>query len=370
MKAVVQKVALQGFRRVIAISDIHGNFTLFEKLLRQVEFSDADALVLLGDYIERGKENLPTLRYIMQLAQKPNVFVLMGNCDMLLEDIRVPRYRHTLIDYMSWRPRSILNEMCAELGIPVTPLSDEDEIRERILAAYGAEIAFLGGLPQILESEALCFAHAGLTAAPLDTQDADACMAMPAFLETAPSFEKYLVIGHWPTVNYTALRGWRLDHAAYIDHGRRIVSIDGGNCIKASGQLNAMLYAEGCITFAYADELPQMVVEQAQQASSDPLSIVFAHSEVQVLRQEDGQSFVRHLHSGRELWLPNTLLQETEKGFVCNADYTDYFLPLEKGDCVSIVCEGMPKLVKHKGVVGWYRLDAMPEDTISAKIYS
>lgn len=54
MKANVQNVALRGAQRIIAISDVHGNGHLLQRLLEQIGFSTKDALVLLGDHIEKG----------------------------------------------------------------------------------------------------------------------------------------------------------------------------------------------------------------------------------------------------------------------------------------------------------------------------
>ena len=49
MKANVQNVALRGAQRIIAISDVHGNGHLLQRLLEQIRFSTKDALVLLGE---------------------------------------------------------------------------------------------------------------------------------------------------------------------------------------------------------------------------------------------------------------------------------------------------------------------------------
>lgn len=63
-------------------SDLHGCWRRLDRLLRHVGFCDNDMLFILGDLIEKGRENLASLRYVMKLSQRDNVTVLMGNVDL------------------------------------------------------------------------------------------------------------------------------------------------------------------------------------------------------------------------------------------------------------------------------------------------
>ena len=75
-------------QRMIIISDIHGNLNTFKKLLCRTGYDlNNDHLFLLGDLMEKGPDNLATLRFIMELAQHENVHVLMGNCDFVCKNI-------------------------------------------------------------------------------------------------------------------------------------------------------------------------------------------------------------------------------------------------------------------------------------------
>ena len=61
------------------ISDIHGCFGEFQRMLDHISFSDSDRLILAGDYIDRGPESLEMLRW---LAERPdNVIAIRGNHD-------------------------------------------------------------------------------------------------------------------------------------------------------------------------------------------------------------------------------------------------------------------------------------------------
>ena len=48
------------------ISDIHGCFGSFLKMLETIAFSDDDYLYILGDAIDRGDENVELLKYIIK----------------------------------------------------------------------------------------------------------------------------------------------------------------------------------------------------------------------------------------------------------------------------------------------------------------
>ena len=44
-------------RRILVMSDIHGNLSYFEGLLNKLDFSARDELVIDGDFLEKGAEN-------------------------------------------------------------------------------------------------------------------------------------------------------------------------------------------------------------------------------------------------------------------------------------------------------------------------
>lgn len=72
---------------IYCISDIHGNLAAFDDLLRKVKFkSPTDKLILLGDYIDWGRNSIGVLRRVRQLVENypQNVIALMGNHELLL----------------------------------------------------------------------------------------------------------------------------------------------------------------------------------------------------------------------------------------------------------------------------------------------
>lgn len=351
MKAIVKEVVPARDKRVIAISDIHGNLNLFQRLLAQAGYTKDDILVLVGDLIEKGPMSLATLRYIMELANKNEVYVLSGNCDTLWEDIKYEVDDENLLRYMVLREKSILNEMCMELSIEVNAQADIKYIKEQIGQNYSAELNWLEELPHIIDMGDFVFAHAGLMSDNLREQKARTVMKTDAFLEQGLAFSRYVVVGHWPTANYWKEKGCC---NPITNEQQRIICIDGGNMIRGEGQLNALIINDkDNITFTALDDLVKAEVVADQAANSNTIHITWMDNAVEVLRQEPEFSLCRHVSSQHELWIKNNRLFEAPDGMRCY-DCTDFFLPVAQGDIVSIVERSSKQtLAKKDGTIGW-----------------
>lgn len=74
--------------RLFAIGDIHGCFDSFRELVEdKIKISNRDKLVLLGDYIDRGKQSKEVIDYIIELLQKGfDIIPLIGNHESMLLD--------------------------------------------------------------------------------------------------------------------------------------------------------------------------------------------------------------------------------------------------------------------------------------------
>ena len=68
------------------VSDIHGDNRGFLAMLRQTGFCQQDALVIVGDILEKGKESLELLRSVMRCAEKGNVYMTAGNNDTIFSE--------------------------------------------------------------------------------------------------------------------------------------------------------------------------------------------------------------------------------------------------------------------------------------------
>ncbi|MBO6224267.1 MAG: serine/threonine protein phosphatase, partial [Psychrobacter sp.] len=72
--------------RLIAIGDIHGCFQEMEILIKAINMTTADTLVILGDYIDRGPDTRAVLDTIIELKESYNVICLLGNHEAMMRE--------------------------------------------------------------------------------------------------------------------------------------------------------------------------------------------------------------------------------------------------------------------------------------------
>lgn len=63
------------------MSDIHGQYNAYKKMLEKINFSDEDELYVLGDVIDRGPDGI---RIIKDLMERPNAELILGNHEFML----------------------------------------------------------------------------------------------------------------------------------------------------------------------------------------------------------------------------------------------------------------------------------------------
>ena len=360
--ALIHKQTLPEQGRIIAVSDIHANLPYLKGLLQKLELAEEDTLIICGDLLEKGPESLNTLRFIMELSQRRRVFCVSGNCDCWNRQLDYPtagsdeyiqRYMLSTTTANGWG-RGLIAEMCDEIGFEITDNIDMDRMRSALRAAFVPELDFLRAMPQVIETEYYTFVHGGLPEGKPEDWGAWACMKNDNFMRQGRSFDKWVIVGHWPVMLYG---GDTACANPIIDRESRIISIDGGSILKDDGQLNALIIphnGSSDFDFVAYDSFPIRRVKTAQEGSKKSIYVRWGDNRVRVL--ERGEEFSRCLHisSGYELdILTEFLYGETEEVW-CN-DCTDYILPLRAGDEVSVVKEtSRGYLVKHKGTCGWY----------------
>ena len=58
------------------ISDIHGYYGLFCRLLEKIKFSDGDVIYVCGDMVDKGTESVRLLKTLLYM---PNAHCILGN---------------------------------------------------------------------------------------------------------------------------------------------------------------------------------------------------------------------------------------------------------------------------------------------------
>lgn len=350
--------AFEPGRRILAVSDIHGNLPFFQGLMEKVRFSSQDILVLVGDMLEKGPDSLGLVRRLMELSRTHTVYPVCGNCDGLVlrffEDDGWDQGFFRV--YLPAHPESLLRQLAREAGF--ARWDDLPGLRACLRARYPQIWAWLRDLPTILETEHLVFVHGGVpTLEHMESLDAWHCMKNDDYWNQGHSFrQKYVVVGHWPVTLYDP----RIPSAAPIlDRTRGIFSIDGGCVLKLDGQLNALIIPEESsrdFSWTAYDGLPTATALDPQAPSADSLNIRWGHNRVEVLERGSELSLCRHLETGRTLPILTHYLYDSDQGAQCQ-DSTDYLLPVSPGDVLSIVARTAEAgvLAKKEGVTGWYR---------------
>ncbi len=68
---------------IYVMSDIHGCYDEFQRMLKLIQFSKKDELYILGDVIDRGKSPIETLLYV---KKQKNIHLLLGNHEYMMLD--------------------------------------------------------------------------------------------------------------------------------------------------------------------------------------------------------------------------------------------------------------------------------------------
>jgi len=310
MSIKIKELYIPSDKRVICVSDIHGELDLFKNLLAKAGFGADDILILLGDLYLKGSQCHACLQYIIELATKPNVYVLRGNCD--------------------WARDSYLSEL------------------ERL---------WLDDLPHIITSEKFIFVHAGIEAKPLEEQDARLCMKTDAFLEIATAFDKWIVTGHWPTANYC--------HEVPCDNPiicreKHIIAIDGGNVVKFFGQLNAFFIQGDDFSFDYVDKFPVKTAKKTHKGQQGSIHITWLDRHFDILEEGVEFSRVRHLPSGKVVDVPTSRIWDDAGRPAISVMATDHWLAVNEGESVSVIEVFSDRVyAKIRGESGWLPLDVI-----------
>ena len=358
-KATVRPIDLPAGRRTLVVSDIHGNLPLLKGVLAKAGFCREDILIVLGDMMERSTGSLDTLRYIMALSRTHTVYTLLGNCDnvilsFLREEDRFPDEAYDRL-FRSWGERSVGAQMAKRLGIPLNSPADYPAARAAFREEFRPELDFLTSLPQIYVNQDYLFVHGGVPREDrLEELDAYGCMKNDDFLGQGHSFRRWVIVGHWPVTLYDP----KIPSAdPILLYDRHIASIDGGCTLKWDGQLNALVLPEtpgGEFSWFNYDGFPTVTALDPQAASEDSINIRWSEHEITVLDRGPEFCRCRHNKTGRELDILTEYIYDWGGKTVCE-DSTDYRLPVERGDVLSVVrrtSRGL--LAKKKGVTGWY----------------
>lgn len=183
--------------RILATSDLHGQNDRFLNLLEQSKYnSQKDLLIVCGDFIDRGKQNLDCIATCQTLQQK-GAIILKGNHEQFLEQSLIEM---VTTDTWRTRPSEGLYYWINYNGGYETYHEIKDLSAEKLTKI----LDFVQQLPLYYTMGKYIFSHAGAnTKKPVEANTENELIWMSKEFPWSPAYPgKIMVFGHIPT--------WRL----------------------------------------------------------------------------------------------------------------------------------------------------------------
>ena len=357
-KTKKRQLNLDTSRRMIFVSDIHGDYQTFKNGLEDLKFSSEDYLFIIGDIYEKGDflMNLKTLSYAMELSKLDNVFILAGNCDEVFRFILPDEAKEKFLYYICEKKHSVLNDISYEEGIELNRNIDFDNFRQIIKTKYRNCLDFIDSLDDIVFiNDKIVLVHGGV-----DDYDKLPEYSLPLlkydkFDVVGPKMDKITIVGHYPTRNYHT-NIWCCN--PILDKEKNIYSIDGGNHVCKGGQINFLILDsldKMNFTYKYYDHYPKhtMKCDVNYKNPETIVSLNFNNNEVEVMDEDLDFYLVMDKLTKNKLWVHNSYLFKDKFGNYHTYDATNIFLSLNKGDEISVIIKANPySLVKKNGYIG------------------
>lgn len=233
---------------IYVISDIHGEYEKFIRLLEKISFSDRDTLYVLGDVLDRGPH---PVKVLLKMMEMPNVIPIAGNHEVM----GITCLQFLLKEITEETVSKISEEMIGNLlawqqnGSKTTT----DEFRRLSKSARREIIAYIGDFSAYEEvtagGKSYVLVHAGLENfspdKPLCDYTLDELVWNRTDFERVYYPDRYLVTGHTPTQLIEAN-----PRPGYIYKVNHHIAIDCGACF--GGRLAAYCLDTG--EAFYSDE--------------------------------------------------------------------------------------------------------------------
>lgn len=240
-------------RRVYVISDLHGYYDLFIKLLEKISFSEFDLLYIIGDVCDRGPDSLKILFYIQE---HDNIILIKGNHEYMMQEALYYGVYYDDIDYPSKAFKLWIANGGNTTMENIREYLQKDKLKHEdyrvVRSAFLKNLyEYLNNLPEYIEikvnDQSYVLVHAGIDVKrPLDKQDLDTLLWIrEGFYLQRGDLTKIYIFGHTPT----ALLNKDYSFNIWLDevHHNKI-GIDGGLACGTVGQLNCLCLNDGQIT--------------------------------------------------------------------------------------------------------------------------
>ncbi len=350
-KTSVLHLNLNPNSRFLFISDIHADKELFKMALDKADFKDDDVLFIIGDVIEKGENNLELLDYLLELKEKYQIYFLAGNCDEVLRYIIPPVDKDNFLYYAIVKGNSIVNEMANKLNIKLDYDMDVDNVCEKFHKEFIKYYNFIDEFYDvIILNDKYVLVHGGLDDVSNIPEYNNSLLKYDSFYLKAKYSPYIRIVGHFPVVNYTTSIPC---NNPIFDFNRNVISIDGGNKVKLSGQLNILILENEKFSYFYVDKYPKQICKKnIILPLSKPCHMDSYLGNVIYKGEKLGDFYVVYNEIGEKAYAYKTNVIIDKDKFFCY-DATNYMMPLRKGDRYSIIIKAWPfTIVKKEGYIG------------------
>jgi len=224
------------------ISDIHGCFDEFMGMLEKIRFSDADELILAGDYVDRGQKCMEMLRWLE--ACPHNVHPIQGNHDS--------EYIQNIL---------IMHRVDQTEGLMTAMASNEEAVALYDSVKYTLRLSksplldffdYYGGIEELIKIKGATFGDL--------TRWADMLEKYPYYVRRKVSGRECIVVHAGYAEDLSSVRGKYDTLEDFYLYARQESIIDGGirHGMIVAGHTPTVLIGEFCYTdgevFRYYDE--------------------------------------------------------------------------------------------------------------------
>lgn len=178
---------MSGNGKTFIVGDVHGCLDMLKRLMGSIGWSpEADRLIFLGDFIDRGSQSRGVVEYVMEIAKlSERVECLMGNHEQIL------------LDFMDGKDT---NTFFLNGGVATLNSYRSEQQKYGGFLIPDEHLAFFRSLKLLIELEDYYVVHAGLRpGVAIESQSSeDLLWIRDSFIFSNHAFGKRVIFGHTP----------------------------------------------------------------------------------------------------------------------------------------------------------------------------
>ena len=206
------------YKRLIVMGDIHGMFDKAISALSNANISKDDFVIFLGDYTDRGLQNLECMKLLLAAVKQPNMLPLLGNHELMLvqyfiksaqlvtdqyytpNDIdNMSKNQWTkIVDFMKNNDDDIYMYNGGSLTLSEVTFETLPIFKEYLKAIYNLDLSY----SLMINNQRYYFAHAGINPfKSLDRQNLEDLVWIREKFYDNYNDDTIITVGHTPTLS-------------------------------------------------------------------------------------------------------------------------------------------------------------------------